>query len=252
MPADPQPVVRSVRKRYWPDGRGLLVCVLAIAMVGVSGAARALPPEKLSVQYELSRNGLAMVEVRETLVHDGKNYRIESDARGKGLFALSNRGNLKRESRGTIEAGALRPLEFRTQRGDRKPDTARFDWEKRVLVEDRDGNSRTTPIKGAMQDRLSMLWSFAFSPPSGKEVVFDVADGRGVDRFRYLIAGPEKLKTEAGEVDTVKLVKERAPGDDRRTEVWFSVKQNYIPVRVLVVEKDGTRLDQVATQVSRE
>lgn len=225
------------------SGAGLLLSLLA------AGAVQALPPQKLEVHYELSRNGTAMVEVGEVLTHDGKTYRIESEARGKGLFALSNRGAVKRDSRGTIEAGALRPAEFRDQRGDRKPEVARFDWAKREVVEERDGKSEARPIKGAMQDRLSFLWSFAFVPPKGKEVVMDVADGRGVDRFRYLISSPEKIKTPAGELDAIRLTKQREPGDDRGTEVWLSVAHGYVPVRVLVVEKDGTRLDQVATRL---
>jgi hypothetical protein len=215
--------------------------------------AHALPPQKMSVQYELSRNGTVMVEVTDTLAHDGKTYQILSEARGKGLFALSNRGAVKRESKGTVEAGALQPLEFRDQRGERKPELARFDWVKREVVEERDGKkSETRPIKGLIQDRVSFFWSFAFVPPRDKEIVMDVADGRGVDRFRYLVSNPEKLKTAAGEIDTVKLVKQREPGDDRATEVWLSVRQHYAPVRILVVEKDGTRLDQIATRVVLE
>ena len=228
-------------------------CSLALAaLFGFAGAALALPPQKLSVQYETSRNGIVMVEMTETLLHDGKTYRIDSEARGKGLFALSNRGSVKRESRGTIEAVGIRPLEFRDQRGDRKPEFARFDWARRTVVEERDGKSESSPIKGVMQDRLSFLWSFAFAPPIGREIALDIADGRGVSRFRYAISGPEKLKTPTGELDTMKLVKQRDPGDERGTEVWLSVQHHFAPVRILVVEKDGTRLDQVVTRVVSE
>ena len=250
------PGIRYPGMRYQLKKRGVrfggLRLALSVAAMLGAGAAHANPPQKLSVQYEMSRNGTVMVEVSETLVHDGKTYRIESDARGKGLFALSNRGNLKRESKGSIELGGLRPLEFRDQRGDRKPEFARFDWGKREVVEERDGKSETTPIKGPTQDRLSFLWSFTFVPPKGKEIVVDVADGRGVDRFRYFVSGPEKLKTAVGEIDTLKLVKQRESGDERGTEVWLSVRHHYAPVRVLVVEKDGTRLDQIATRVLPE
>ena len=169
---------------------------------------QALPPQKISLQYETSRNGIVMVEMTETLTQDGKNYRIDSEARGKGLFALSNRGSLKRESRGVVEGGLLWPLEFRDQRGDRKPEFARFDWAKRVVLEERDGHTEATPIKGTMHDRLSFLWNFAFAPPGGKEIALDIADGRGVSRFRYAITGPEKLKTPVGEIDAMRLIKQ--------------------------------------------
>ncbi len=231
--------------------RRLVAAVLA-ALLGWSGAVFALPPHKLSVQYELSRNGTVMVELTETLTHDGKSYQIDSDARGKGLFALSNRGTVKRASRGTVEAGGIRPLEFRDQRGDRQAEFARFDWAKHQVVEERDGKSEATPIKGAMHDRLSFLWSFAFTPPAGAEIALEVADGRGVSRFRYAITGPEKLKTPAGEFDVMKLAKQREPGDERGTEVWLAVRHHFVPVRVLVVEKDGTRIDQLATRMASE
>lgn len=215
-------------------------------------AADALPPQKLSVQYELSRNGIVMVEVIDTLTHDGKSYRIDSDGRGKGVFALSNRGSIKRESRGIVDAAGIRPVEFRDQRGDRKPEFARFDWTKRLVTEERDGKVEMAKIVGPMQDRLSFLWSFVFAPPIGKVLELDVADGRGVSRFRYLNHGAEKLKTPAGEMDTVRLVKQKDGGDDRGTEIWLAVRNNFVPVRVLVVEKDGTRLDQVATRLISE
>ncbi len=238
-----------IRSLYQP--RALLLAAL-VALLECSSAAFALPPQKLSVQYETSRNGTVMVEVSETLTHDGKTYRIDSDARGKGLFALANRGSVKRASRGTVEAVGIRPLEFRDQRGERQPEFARFDWAKHQVVEERDGKNEVTPIKGPMQDRLSFLWSFAFTPPDGGEIALDVADGRGVSRFRYAISGPEKLKTPAGEIEALKLVKQRDPGDDRGTEVWLAVRHHFVPVRILVVEKDGTRLDQVATRVAAE
>ena len=248
MPSDANSSVKF-RSLYLPRR---LFAVLLAALLGGSGAAFALPPQKLSVQYETSRNGTVMVEVNETLTHDGKTYRIDSDARGKGLFALANRGSVKRESRGTVEAGGIRPLEFRDQRGDRQAEFARFDWAKSQVVEERNGKSEATPIKGAMQDRLSFLWSFAFAPPGSREIALDVADGRGVNRFRYAVSGPEKLKTPAGEFEALRLIKQREPGDERGTELWLAVRHHYAPVRILVVEKDGTRLDQVATRVAAE
>ena len=231
--------------------RPLRITALA-ALLALSASAFALPPQKLSVQYQMSRNGTVMVEVTETLAHDGKSYRIESDARGRGVFALSNRGSVKRGSRGSVEADGLRPQEFRDQRGDRAPDVARFDWAKRVVIEEREGKTATIPIIGPTQDRLSFLWSFAFVPPKGKEITLDVADGSGMSRFRYTISGSEMLKTPAGDIETMKLVKQRDPGDDRGTELWLAVRQHFVPVRILVIEKDGTRLDQVATRLSAE
>jgi hypothetical protein len=77
-----------------------------------------------------------------------------------------------------------------------------------------------------------------------------VADGRGAPvRYDYAVAGSEVLKTPIGDLQTLHLVKQRTPDDSRQTEVWLDQKRNFVPVRVLVVEKDGTRLDQVVTRI---
>ena len=57
------------------------------------------------------------------------------------------------------------------------------------------------------------------------------------------------LKTPAGEMETVHLVKQRESKDDRGTEIWFASGRDYLPVRILVIEKDGARIDQVLTRI---
>lgn len=226
-------------------------CASAAALVAglTCASGLAAPPQRLMVQYDLSRNGSVMMEVIETLEHDGRGYRIESEARGKGLFALANRGAVKRSSRGTVASNGIKPVEFRDQRGSRAPEVARFDWTRRVVVQEREGRSQTIPITDDMQDRLSFAWGFAFAPPLGKEVAATIADGRGTTRYHYTVAGKETLKTAAGEIETLHLVKRRDGDEDRATEMWLALRNHFVPVRILVVEKDGTRLDQLATRL---
>jgi hypothetical protein len=214
----------------------------------LGAVALAAPPGRVKMQYELSYNGTVFAESSETFEHDGRSYRIESESKGKGLFAVVNRGTVKRSSRGEVSGGVLRPVEFRDQRGDRSPELARFDWTKRIVTHERQSASGTAPITEGMQDRVSFPWSFTFSPPKG-EVSAQVVDGRGTTQFRYMLAGREVLKTAAGNLETVHLVKVRDPGDARGTELWLAVQRHYIPVRLLVIEKDGTRLDTIVTRI---
>jgi hypothetical protein len=218
-------------------------CALLIAT-----SLLAAPPARIKVSYDLSYNGTVMAEGSETLEHDGRAYRIESEAKGKGLFALMNRGAVKRISRGEVLPAGLRPVEFRDQRGDRAPEFARFDWGKRVVTHERPSNNGSSPLVDGMQDRVSFMWSFAFVPPKG-DVKAVVVDGRGTTQFHYVVAGREMLKTGAGNIETLHLVKQKEGGDQRGTELWLAVQRSYIPVRLLVIEKDGTRVDQVVTRI---
>ena len=52
----------------------------------------------------------------------------------------------------------------------------------------------------------------------------------------------------AGEFTAIKASRQ---GEDRETaELWLAAERNYIPVRLLVVERDGTRYEQNATRIS--
>ena len=193
----------------------------------------AAPPQKAEVVYELARNGMALAEVTHRLEHDGKAYRLSENVRGKGVLAL--KGDIDRSSQGAIAADGLRPRHFEDKRSGR--DTLKVEF---------DPAAKTPALR--QQDQLSMVWTFAFAPLT-KEAGVSVADGKRVSEYAYQPAGREKVKTPAGEFDALKFVKKRERPEDKATELWIAAERQ-IPVRILIVDKDGTRLDQVATKIS--
>jgi negative regulator of sigma E activity len=62
----------------------------------------------------------------------------------------------------------------------------------------------------------------------------------------FEVAGRERLAVPAGEFDALRLVKR--DNDGRSMQIWLDATRSYLPLRVLVVHKDGTRVDQVATR----
>jgi hypothetical protein len=140
----------------------------------------------------------------------------------------------------------LKPVEFLDERTGRNTARAAFDWGANTVTMQYKGEPRTEPLPLRAHDRLAWLFDFAFAPPR-KEVAFDVFDGRGQSRHVYASAGRERIKTPLGELEALRYV--RGNGEER-TEVWFAVKLDLLPLRILVVEKDGTRYEQVATKIS--
>lgn len=227
--------------------------VLFLALAWAGFAAFAQPPHKVTLTYDLSYNGMVAAELTEVLEHDGKTFTLTGEGRGKGLGALLYRGAAKRYCRGEIVREGLRPLEFRDQRGDKPAATARFDWAKKTLTQEHEGKIETVAMPLPLQDRLSFPYNFAFqNPPDlkpGREIKVTLTDGKGLTQFQYNVAGTEVLKTPMGELETVHLVKQREGKDDRGTELWFASDRDYLPVRILVIEKDGTRIDQMVTRI---
>jgi hypothetical protein len=201
----------------------------------IATAAAAAPPQRVEINYEIARNGTVLAETSQRLEHDGRSYRLSETWKGKGLLAL--RGEALRSSQGAIVADGLRPQKFEDKRSGRDTQHAAFD-----------PAAKTATL--LRQDRLSFIWTFAFSPPTGPATV-SVADGKGVTSYTYQPAGRERVKTPAGEFDALKLVKRRDRPEDKVTEIWLAADRNYLPVRVLVVDKDGTRLDTLATKITQ-
>lgn len=208
--------------------------LVPIALSLASALAAAAPPQKVEIVYEMARNDLVLADITQRLEHDAQSYRLTETTKGRGLLAL--RGEANRSSQGAIAADGLRPVKFEDKRSGR--DTLHVDF---------DPASKTPTL--LRQDQLSFMWTFAFAPPRDAATV-SVADGKRVTSYTYQPAGRERVKTPAGEFDALKFVKRRDNPQDKVTEVWFAVDRQYIPVRILVIDKEGTRLDTLAAKIS--
>jgi hypothetical protein len=218
-------------------------CWLLISFAGVAAAE---PPPRLELVFALTRNGSAMAEVVERLEYSGGNYQLTETWKGKGFYALL--GNARRVSQGSIVQGTLRPREFFDERSGRDTARAWFDWKAQTLTMQYKGNRASEPLPANAQDRLSFLFALSLLPGTADSASYTIADGKGLSRHTYKVGGRERVKTPAGEFDAVKVSRH---GEDReRADLWLAVERNYIPVRLLVVERDGTRYEQVAIRIS--
>lgn len=219
-------------------------CWLLISLAGVAAAAE--PPPRLELVFTMTRNGSAMAEVIERLEYSAGNYQLTETWKGKGFYALL--GNARRVSQGSIVQGALRPREFFDERSGRDTARAWFDWKAKTLTMQYKGNRASEPLPPNAQDRLSFLFALSLVPGKADSVSYTIADGKGLSRHVYKLMGRERIKIPAGEFDAVKAARQ---GEDRESaELWLAAERSYIPVRLVVVEKDGTRYEQVAIRIS--
>jgi uncharacterized protein DUF3108 len=218
------------------------------ALISVASVAAADPPPRIEITYTLTRNGSTMAEVTERLEYSAGNYQLTETWKGKGFYALL--GSARRQSVGTIEKGVLRPREFFDERSGRDTARAWFDWKAQTLTMQYKGNKGSEPLPANAQDRLSFLFALSLLPGSNADSVsYSIADGKGLSRHTYKLVGRERIRTPIGEFDTVKAARQ---GDDKETaEVWLAPQYSYIPLRLVVIDKDGTRLEQLPTRISQ-
>lgn len=215
-------------------------------LISVAGIAAAEPPPRIELVFAATRNGSSMAEVTERLEYSGGNYQLTETWKGKGLYALL--GSARRVSVGTIADGVLRPREFFDERSGRDTARAWFDWKAQTLTMQYKGNRGSEPLPPNAQDRLSFFFAISLLPGRAESASYSIADGKGLSRHVYKLVGRERVRVPAGEFDAIKAARQ---GEDRESaELWLAVERHYIPVRLLVVEKDGTRYEQVAIRIS--
>jgi hypothetical protein len=215
-------------------------------LISWAAVAQAAPPPSVEIAYEVRRNDTAVADVVHRLEHNGKAYTVTETWKGRGVYAL--RGNAKRTSRGVVSSKGLQPLEFTDERTGRETARAAFDWAGKTLTQQyRDGPKRES-LPAHPHDRLAFLYEFSFMPPKGKEIAFDIADGRGISDQVYRVGPRERITTPAGEFQALKLTRTKDGGE--RAELWFAVERSYLPVRIVITGRNGDIIDQVATRLS--
>lgn len=208
---------------------------------------------RVAATYSLTKQGQQIGTVTETFKQDDGRYQLESVTAATGIYALFIKGKRRFVSTGEVVAHGLRPRHFEDRRDAEPSKTVRadFDWEKMRLSSSFDGKTETTPLEPGAQDRLSLLYQFMFAPPEQGNIRLFMTTGKKLNPYLYKLAGEEKITTPAGQFQALHLVKQRAPDEDG-TEIWLAKKRHYFPVRIVVEEHNGGKLEQNLTSLTFE
>ena len=223
--------------------------MLLLALLLVAQAALAAP-QQIKAVYQATRNGQPFATMTETYTRDGGKYRLESLTEGIGVYALFGKRRLYSE--GEVTEDGLRPGHFEQQQGEaRKNVSADFDWAANQLTLKYKGKTSMAKLEPGTQDILSYAYQFMFKPPQGAEVVLPVTTGRKMRVYRYRIAEHDvQVETEAGKYKAVHLV-DAEPDDDQK-EIWLGAEAHHIPVRIMMKDENGAKIEQTLTSLHVE
>lgn len=223
------------------------LCFLLLSAVAL--AARAAPLQgNFEIQFEVSCDGTSIAEITEHLELSGTTYQMTETSKGKGLYALL--GSAKRTSRGNIKDGMLQPLEFADERTGRDTARAWFDHKARTITMQYSGHKGTEEMPPNSQDRLSFLLQVTMLPGRAKYMKLSIFDGKGQSRQEYDVEGRERVHTPAGDFDAVKVTRRTEPGQKDSAHLWVAADFG-LPVKLVHIERNGTRCEHIAKRISR-
>lgn len=232
------------------NARSRLPALLGLIAWLAAASAFAMP-KSIKVTYGGYMNGMAIGVITEHFDVEGAAYRISSETKPIGLAVFVQRQPLRFSSRGYVTREGLRPIHFEARRhpGEAPQVTADFDWSQSQLTLRHSGKVESFPLSAGTQDRLSVMYQFMFMRLDRTRIVdFPMTNGRKLDRYRYRITPDVEIDTVLGKLRTLHLVKERDPGDGA-AEVWLSPQHQHLAVKLMIVEKDGMRFEQVVQSV---
>ncbi len=208
-------------------------------------------PMRVEMTIEVVARGVTVGEGRDVFDFDGKEYRVSSDARTTGIARLFRRMDEKRESRGRVTSAGIQPATFHQERTGKAPKTATFDWSRLSLRLQEGDDVETVPLPAFTLDQTSLPYAFVFvEPPRKGSFHVHVTDGRRLPEYDIAFVGQERIASPLGELDTLHYRKVLSGDDKRGFEFWLSIAHHHLPVRVRIVEKDGTAFDSNVTTLN--
>ena len=200
-----------------------------------------------TVNWGVDGPGVGKAEYR--WLRDGNRYELQSITESTGVIALFTAQKLLQTSIGEITENGLQPEAFVIQRGTRRSDSALFDWTEKSLKLVDSENIQTLPLPAGTQDIMSVLFQFAFNPPSQGDIEFSVATGRKLETYRFTVVGEEDLRLAGGRIRALHIRRPKTDTDDGM-DVWLDRNRFHLPVKIRSEQRRDSRpIELVASEI---
>jgi hypothetical protein len=222
-----------------------LIAIL-LATLSFAASAAAAQPLEISARYAITNGGITIGSVKETFVRQGDSYSIQSVTRSEGMLKMFVDDQITVESTGRVGAEGLQPLAYNEHRAkDSKRDLkSEFDWTKGVMRTLLHGENTEVALPAETQDRISMMYQFMNMKQFSQTLVVPMADRRKVEFFTYKLVDEDTIATPAGEFATRHYQRIVNNPRDTKAEVWLAKDRNNFPVRIVLDDPKGFRLEQ--------
>lgn len=223
-----------------------------------SVSSKFIPPKLIQATYEVTQNAKPFATVHEQFIITDNTYKVESTTKGIGIYALL--GERKLTSTGELTAQGLKPNHFELHQGHnaKKALVTDFDWTNKTLHMLVDGATKDASLTSGTQDLASYAYQFMFLPTPFKDAITVIlTTGKKLNQYPYKVAGKEALTiTDANgasvQYKTVHIQLDQAQPQSESKELWLATEHYFLPVRIMMVDENGAKIEQTLTELHVE
>lgn len=210
---------------------------LAVGLLSLTSQALALP-SAMSAVFDVYRNNTSVGYLQSTLKYSGNNYEYHKFTKATGLAKLLTKARVTEKSLGRTAGEQLIPQSYfydERTRSKTRIDQARFTQGQATGIYK--GNRYSVVTPGNVLDRgvleLAVARDLKRALP---QLVYQVMERGKVKTYTFSRAGSERLSTQAGEFNTIKVVVSRSDSE-QETVYWMAKEMDYLPAKMLHREK---------------
>lgn len=210
-------------------------------------------PRQGRIVYDVFRGekDFLIGQTTHSWAQDGRRYDMQSVVETVGLAAMIRTFHYVQHSVGLVTRQGLKPESFRVDQDGKPPEGAEFNWGTgEVVVRRAKGPERRARLQAGDQDVLS-LWhqlSLMGEPPSHQRLT--LVSNKAVTPAELEAVGVDALNLPVGHLMAHHL-RARALDDSLSLDIWLAEKYGYLPVRILIKDRQGETFDQRAREVYR-
>lgn len=167
-------------------------------------------------------------------------YIFESVTKPGGIAKLFTSGKVVERSYWRLLDNKLVPQEYEyTHSGDKKRNVkVKFDWDNNKVTNTVNGDPWTMDVEEETLDKLIFQLAVMYDLSQGATLLmYQVADGGKTKTYNIDIVGEERVVTELGTFNTIKVVR---TNNDRTTTMWCAKELQYLPAKIEQQKKDDS------------
>ena len=240
-------------KKWTPKNTAYSRLLLFILLLSpITQASGALKPFKVSYDVDyIIASGVMTLSLGQS---DSGSYTLDSVTEAKGAARLIIGQPVVEHATFEISNGTVKATGYKLNDGGNKSTkdiNIEYQWPASQAALQSEDGAETKPLDENTMDQLVMQAAAILQVKSGNRQFSykQLKPGRSVSSYVYQYLGDEILKTNIGELNTVKYSRTKE-GASKTTYFWFAVDHNYTPVQLQRVKKDKTVF--TATLISLE